>query len=126
MYLIITIDAEEDNWGSFSPTSYTLENIYKIPELQALFDKFNVKPAYLLTYPVATDKKAISIFKKILEHDKCEIGAHCHPWNTPPFEEETSARNSMMCNLSADLQYRKLQNLHETIKNNFGIEPVSF
>ena len=75
MYLIITIDAEEDNWGSFSPTSYTLENIYKIPELQALFDKFNVKPAYLLTYPVATDKKAISIFKKILEQDKNHAGS---------------------------------------------------
>ncbi|MBI5180233.1 MAG: polysaccharide deacetylase family protein [Nitrospirae bacterium] len=126
MYLIITIDTEEDNWGDFSPTGYTLENIKKIPELQELFDEFNVKPTYLLTYPVATDKKSVSIFKKILKQGKCEIGTHCHPWNTSPFEEETNERNSMLCNLPADLQYRKLSSLHNTIVKKFGITPVSF
>ena len=67
MYLVITIDTEEDNWGNFSPNGYSLENINKIPALQELFDEFNVKPTYLLTYPVATDKTAVSIFKKILK-----------------------------------------------------------
>ena len=126
MYLIITIDTEEDNWGNFSPNGYTLENIKKIPELQELFDEFNVKPTYLLTYPVATDKKSVSIFKKILKQDKCEIGTHCHPWNTPPYEEKTNERNSMMCNLSVDLHFRKLRTLHNVIKKNLGITPVSF
>lgn len=126
MYLIITIDTEEDNWGNFSPNGYTLENIKMIPALQNLFDEFNVKPTYLLTYPVATDKTAVSIFKKILKQDKCEIGTHCHPWNTPPFEEKTNERNSMMCNLSVDLHFRKLRTLHNVIKKNFDITPVSF
>ncbi len=126
MKLIITIDTEEDNWGDFSPTGYTLDNINRIPALQDLFDEFNVKPTYLLTYPVATDKKSISIFKKILKQDKCEIGTHCHPWNTPPFEEETNEKNSMLCNLSVDLDFRKLRTLHNVIRKNFGITPVSF
>jgi len=124
--LVVTIDTEEDNWGSFSLTRYTFENIARIPGLQEMFDSFNVTPTYLLTYPVATDEKAVSILKAISDADKCEIGAHCHPWNTPPFEEEKNARNSMLCNLPADLQYAKLKYLQETIREHFGVDPISF
>lgn len=126
MKLVITIDTEEDNWADFISTGYTLENIEKIPELQALFDEFSVTPTYLITYPVATDEKSISTFKTILNEDKCEIGQHCHPWNTPPLVEEINERNSMLSNLSLELQFRKLQLLHNVIIENFGIEPISF
>lgn len=126
MKLVVTIDVEEDNWGSCSLTDNTIENIKKIPSLQALFDEFHVKPTYLLTYPVARDEKAMSLFKEILRTGRCEIGTHCHPWNTPPFVEKISRRNSMLCNLPVDLQYRKIQSLHETITANFGEVPVSF
>ncbi|MFZ3137482.1 MAG: polysaccharide deacetylase family protein [Thermodesulfovibrionales bacterium] len=126
MKLVITIDTEEDNWGDFSPTDYTLENISRIPILQEIFDKFQVKPTYLLTFPVANDDKSVSILKPILDDGRCEIGTHCHPWNTPPLEEIISDRNSMLCNLPEDLQFRKIKLLHETIVKNFSIKPVSF
>ena len=126
MKLIITIDTEEDNWEDYNSTGITVSNISKILFLQELFDEFNVKPTYLITYPVATDEKAVSILKEIMEEDKCEIGAHCHPWNTPPFEEKTNGKNSMLCNLPSELQYKKMSFLHNTIMKNFGIEPVSF
>jgi len=124
--LIITIDTEEDNWGNFISKGYTLENLKMIPVLQDLFDKYGVKPTYLITYPVATDESSIKTLKVIHADGRCEIGSHCHPWNTPPFEEETNAHNSMLCNLSADLQYMKLEQLHKVIKKNFGITPLSF
>lgn len=126
MKLIITIDTEEDNWADYSPTGYTLENIQRIPVLQELFDEFRVKPTYLITYPAAVDEKAIRILKRIVKQDQCEIGTHCHPWNTPPFDEKTTLRNSMLCNLPVDLQYKKISNLHHTIQKNFDIQPVSF
>jgi len=112
--LVVTIDTEEDNWGTFRLTRYTCENIARIPSLQEIFDNFNVKPTYLLTYPVATDEKAVSILKAISDADKCEIGAHCHPWNTPPLGEEKNTANSMLCNLQ------------ETIRKRFAVEPISF
>ena len=126
MKLIITIDTEEDNWEDYNSTGSTVSNTSKIPLLQELFDEFDVKPTYLITYPVASDEKAVSILKGIMEENRCEIGAHCHPWNTPPFEEETNGKNSMLCNLPSELQYRKMSFLHNTIMKNFGIEPVSF
>lgn len=126
MKLIVTIDTEEDNWGSYNPTGNTVENIGHIRELQELFDRYDVKPTYLLTYPVTTDDKSVSLLRGIMERGGCEIGTHCHPWNTPPFREQTGPKNSMLCNLPSDLQYEKIRNLHETIRDRFDITPLSF
>jgi len=126
MKLVITIDTEEDNWGHFSSNGHTLENIDRIPQLQELFDSFNIKPTYLITYPVATDDKCIDMLGGIEKSGRCEIGMHCHPWNTPPFEEELNEKNSMLCNLGADLQYRKMNFLHNAIIKNLAVHPVSF
>lgn len=126
MKLIITIDTEEDNWGRYISEGYSLNNIDRIQALQDMFDSYNVFPTYLVTYPVATDESAVSILKNILDRGGCEIGTHAHPWNTPPFEEEASEYNSMLCNLPADLQYRKIKYLHEAIQKSFDINPVCF
>jgi hypothetical protein len=126
MKLIVTIDTEEDDWGNFSAPRFSVENIGQIPELQQMFDEFKVRPTYLITYPVATDAVSVSVLRKISAAGQCEIGTHCHPWSTPPVEEKTNEKNSMMCNLPADLQYRKLACLHETITKNFNVVPVSF
>ncbi|MGH7411514.1 MAG: polysaccharide deacetylase family protein, partial [Candidatus Methylomirabilis sp.] len=126
MKLVVTIDTEEDNWGNFAASRSSLGNIERIPALQELFDHFAVTPTYLITYPVATDERAVSVLRAILQRGRCEIGAHCHPWNTPPLEEQASGPNSMLCNLPGDLQYAKMKSLHETIRRHFGVAPLSF
>lgn len=125
MYLAITIDVEEDNWSNYG-SSPVLSNIPKLLELQKLFDKYEVKPTYLISYPVATDKNSISMLRKIMEDGRCEIGAHIHPWNTPPFDEEKTVKNTMLCNLEKELQYKKIESLHQKIYENFKIQPVVF
>ena len=125
MFLAITIDVEEDNWSDYN-SAPVLSNIGKLTELQTVFDNYNVKPTYLISYPVATDKNSISILRKILDQGRCEIGAHLHPWNTPPFEEEKTVKNTMLSNLNKELQYRKLESLHAKIVENFKMDPVSF
>jgi len=126
MKLVVTIDTEEDNWGSLRLTHYSFDNIARIPALQEMFDRFNVKPTYLMTYPVATDEKAVGILAEIAAADRCEIGAHCHPWNTPPLAEENTAANSMLCNLSSASQYAKMKSLKETIEAAVAVDPLSF
>ncbi|HRR39856.1 MAG TPA: polysaccharide deacetylase family protein [Syntrophales bacterium] len=126
MHLVVTIDTEEDNWGQYSEDSFSIENIKKIPALQKIFDEFSVVPTYLVTYPVATDRESIKILKDILQQGKCEIGMHCHPWSTPPFDDERNSFNSMLSNLPFDLQCKKMGVLHEAIERNFGVTAKSF
>lgn len=126
MDLVVTIDTEEDNWDRYSRTDNPVENIRKIERLQRLFDRFAIKPTYLVTYPVATNPASVAILKGIMDEGKCEIGTHCHPWNTPPFEEDIGEHNSMLCNLPESLARGKLVALHQAIGAAFGISPVSF
>lgn len=125
MYLTVTIDTEEDNWSNYA-SEPLLSNMEKIPELQKLFDRYGVTPNYLISYPVASDRKSAALLRGIMEDGRCEIGTHLHTWNTPPFEEEKIPRNTMLSNLDEGLQHRKLEALHSRIAENFGIEPVTF
>ncbi|MBE0604112.1 MAG: polysaccharide deacetylase family protein [Deltaproteobacteria bacterium] len=125
MHLTVTIDTEEDNWSNYD-SKPVLSNLEKIPSLQELFDRYGVKPNYLISYPVASDEKSAAILRGIMEDGRCEIGTHLHTWNTPPFEEEKTPRNTMLSNLEEGLQFRKLEALHSKIRENFGFEPVTF
>jgi hypothetical protein len=124
--LIVTIDVEEDTWGSFSAANPTVENIKMIPILQNLFDSYGIKPTYLVTYPVASSSWAVGILSEVMHSGKCEIGAHLHPWNTPPLTEVVNERNSMLKNLPYELQSAKLKALTDKIESAFGTRPRSF
>ena len=124
--VFITIDTEEDNWASFKETVGTVENILALPRLQSLFNKYGAVPTYLINYPVASQQQSIEVLSSFLNEGVCEIGTHCHPWNTPPIEEDLNARNSMMCNLSYELLIKKMSYLHKTIEENFHIKPITF
>lgn len=126
MRLVVTIDVEEDQWGVIPHYQATARNVRRLPILQKLLNEFGIIPTYLLSYPVVQDPYAAGILRDIVDAGECEIGAHCHPWNTPPYEEPLNRYNSMLCNLPAPLQYRKLQCLHDTIQTNIGIAPIAF
>ena len=104
----------------------TVTNIRKIPELQKVFEDYHVVPTYLLTYPVANDESAAAVFRDLLDAGQCEIGMHCHPWNTPPYEETINRRNTMLCNLPASLQRDKVRRLQELIAKQFDRPPLAF
>jgi len=124
--VFITIDTEEDDWGRYDTQGHTVENIDQIPLLQEVFDRYGARPTYLVSYPVSESDQSRKILLGIYEKGKCEIGTHCHPWNTPPFEEETSSRNSMLCNLSQELVEKKIEALHDSVARSFSIVPVCF
>lgn len=119
MKLVVTVDVEEDQWGITPPRSATVRNVRRLPILQKLLNEFGIVPTYLLTYPVVTDSDAGAILRPILAAGECEIGAHCHPWTTPPYDEDLNKYNSMLCNLSPALQFAKLQRLHEAFDDQF-------
>jgi hypothetical protein len=127
MKLVISIDTEEDDWTGYTTASPGLSNLEALPALHSLFTDFGVIPTYLVTYAVTADRRGASILRELQADGRCEIGAHCHPWNTPPLEgAERSVRNSMLCNLPEDLQRLKLETLHTCIRDQLGIEARVF
>jgi hypothetical protein len=125
VHVYITIDTEEDSWADYHREKNPVQNLNRLERLQRLFDQYGCIPTYLINYPVAMSDNG-SVLREYLQKGTCEIGTHCHPWNTPPFEEPVNRRNSMMCNLPDDLILRKMTHLHETIRERFGIRPVCF
>lgn len=123
--MVVSLDTEEDNWYR-SRSDLTAHNIGELPRLTALFERLGVRPTYFTTYHVASDPRAVALLREANTRTHGEIGAHLHPWNTPPLTEPFTARNSMLKNLPADLQLAKLAALTTALEQAFGARPRSF
>ena len=124
MLLIVSIDTEEDNWHPCRD-GVTVENIRELPRLDALFQRLGVRATYFTTYHVAIHGWAAAILRE-LHGAGAELGAHLHPWNTPPLDEPFAPRNTMLKNLPAALQLAKLEQLTVTLREALGGRPVAF
>lgn len=126
-FLFITIDTEEDVWGGYTVKNPSLENIKNIYLVQKIFEKYNAIPTYLINYPVAIDDYSVKLFSYLFDNNKCDIGTHCHPWNTPPyFNGGDLEYNSLMRNLPEELIEKKMIQLHSKIVDNFNLTPTVF
>src|SRR4029077_14909777 len=93
---------------------------------QEIFDRYGVRPTYVVDYPVASQETGYRPLREWLDDGKCQVGAHLHPWVNPPFDEEVNARNSYPGNLPAALEKEKLRRLTEIIEANFGHRPTVY
>ena len=124
--LLVSIDTEEDNWVP-SRAGLTVRNVLELPRLDALLHRLGgVRATYFTTYAVARDAGAVAVLRALRESGRAEIGAHLHPWNTPPLVDRASPRDTMLKNLAPALQQAKLRTLTETLEQAFGEHPRVF
>ena len=123
--VIVSIDTEEDNWHR-TRSGVTVENTGELRGLAAFFDRLGVRPTYFTSYQVAIDPRAAETLREVSAGGRAEIGAHLHPWNTPPLDEAFVPRNSMLKNLPADLQRAKLGRLTAALEQAFAFTPRAF
>jgi hypothetical protein len=126
--LAIVVDTEEEfDWSRpFSRDNVSTRSIPAQAPAHRIYDRFAIVPTYVVDYPVATDPAAVAFLRGLKEAGKAEIGAHLHPWVTPPHLEEVNARNSYHCNLPPELERAKLAALTEAIAAGFGARPTIF
>ena len=122
--LIVSVDTEEDNWQPCRD-GVTIDNIRELPRLDVLFQRLGVRATYFTTYQVAVREWAAATLRQ-LRAGGAEIGAHLHPWNTPPLDESFLPRNSMLKNLPPSLQFAKLERLTATLREAIGTPPLAF
>ncbi|OHA59651.1 MAG: hypothetical protein A2589_02220 [Candidatus Vogelbacteria bacterium RIFOXYD1_FULL_46_19] len=123
---IITVDTEADNqWAR--PSGEKVDNIYLLPRFQELCQRFGLPPTYLVTYEVAADSRSVSLLRSF-QDEGAEIGAHLHPWTTPPFildRDYERIAHRFPHELSDSELKDKVAALTQIVAKNFG-QPVSF
>lgn len=125
LLIVVSIDTEEDSWDPSADNGH-VSNISALPELHRTFEAFGVRPTYFTSYQVANVPWARAILRDLASDGAAEIGAHLHPWNTPPFREARIPRHTMMKNLPEPLQAEKLRVLTNKVGEIVGSPPRSF
>jgi len=123
--LLVSIDTEEDNWRPVRE-GITLENLRELPRLHRFLRELDLRPTYFVDHPVASTPWTLEVLRGIAAEGGGEIGAHLHPWNTPPFREAFTEANTMLRNLPSDLQREKLETLRGSLTAVTGRPPTSF
>lgn len=126
--LLVVVDTEEEfDWSR--PFDRQATGTFSIPaqaRAHAIFDKFGVVPTYVMDYPVATSPPAARFFRQLVEQGRAHVGTHCHPWVTPPFDEEISTFNSYHGNLPRELELAKLLTCTDAVAQAIGQAPSIF
>jgi len=127
MLCVVIHTEEEFDWGRPHDRSATsVAHMRDIGRAQEVFDAFGIVPNYVIDYPIATKPEAWGPLRSYADAGRALIGAHLHPWVSPPYAEEVNARNSYPGNLPAGLEREKLRVLTERIAETFGTPPRTY
>ena len=126
LYVVVDTEAEFDWQGPMDRSETQVSSAAAQELAQSIFDAHGIRPVYVVDHAIASQPEGYEPLRAILHRRGCVIGAHLHPWTTPPFEEEVSERNSFAGNLPPDLEDRKLRTLVATIERSFGIRPLFY
>jgi hypothetical protein len=125
--LLVAIDTEGDNqWDAEARRHQKFENLYALGRLHEFFERHGVRPTYVITHPVATDGRSAEVLRGLLARGTCEIGAHHHAWETPPFSPEDVARHPYALSLPLTQFDAQLSSLTSAITSAVGRQPISY
>jgi hypothetical protein len=126
--LLLVVDTEEEfDWSApFARENVGVTAATEIGRLQRIAESFALKPTYVVDFPIAATPRSASIFAEIAARGACQIGAHLHPWVTPPFEEPLVPAMSFGCNLGSSLERAKIGALTESIVTGMGVVPMIY
>ena len=126
--LMVIVDTEEEfDWSApFDRRAISVGHMSRIGAMQAVCERWGIRPVYMAAYPVVSQEPGIAALRPLLRDGRAFVGAHLHPWVSPPHEEETTARNSFPGNLPPALERAKLVELCACIEATLGIQPLMY
>ena len=126
--LMVVVDTEEafDWQRPVERQSVSVRAMAAIDRGQALCEAFGVTPVYVVDHPVAAQEAGRGPLQPIITAGRGLIGAHLHPWVSPPHTEMVTAENSFPGNLPEQLEADKLERLTTLIERSFGQRPLIY
>ena len=104
--IAVVVDTEEEyDWNApFNRDSIGVGHMRQIGRVQAICERWGIRPVYVIDYPIASQAPGIEALRPLLQSGTALVGAHLHPWVSPPHEEEVNERNSFPGNLPPALE----------------------
>ena len=125
-YFIVSIDTEadsSDHWLMRWPFQTKGVTIGVKERLTPLFQKYGVRPTYLLAHEILEDDNAMNV---LLNTPDCELGTHLH-WHDPkrfPYHDKMH-RYFVQCHFSYDEEYEQMKYLTDLFWKKTGYSPLS-
>lgn len=123
--LVVVVDTEaEFDWAAHRPRrAMGVTSVKCQAQAQRIFERYDVRPTFVLDYPVSSTPEAYEFIRDLHHSGVCEIGAHLQPWDNPPLVEPVTDENSYPGNLPFELEREKLVRLTLSIEQNVGVRP---
>src|SRR5262249_37137323 len=87
--LLVVVDTEAGfNWAqSSSRRTLGVHSVKAQLLAEQIYPRFDLKPTYVVDYPVASQPEGFETIRALHEAGRCEVGTHLQPWDTPPLTE---------------------------------------
>lgn len=126
--VVVSLDVEEEGLfsGSYPRQGAGLTNIPLLRRLEFFPATFGLPLTLLCDYPVLTHAPSLAVLDGLLGRVGGELGAHLHPWNTPPFPELPWPEPVPTSVMPLDTFRAKLESLQASARAFSGRPAVSF
>ena len=76
--VVVVVDSEaEFDWTAGAPRrAMGVTSVKAQLKVQSIFERYEVRPTYVLDYPVSSTPEAYEIIRELHQSGTCEIGAH--------------------------------------------------
>ena len=127
MQLAFTIDVEEEGLfsGSYLAEKPPLHNISSLSLLDPIISEFDLRPTLLVSYHAVRDGYRRDYINDLGQRWRGEIGAHLHPWNTPPLVDLPYRQPVPSELIPREILTAKLGSLWRALAD-MGVAPTSF
>lgn len=126
--LVITVDVEEEGLfsGRYARVPPGVHNVRELGRIELVTRDLGLPVTLLVTYPVAVDPECGGVLDRWRRELDAEIGAHLHPWSTPPFIDLPGPEPFPSDLMPESLLEAKLETLCTAIERRWGVRPESF
>jgi hypothetical protein len=125
--LVVTIDVEEEGLfrNRYEGRDVPVRNVVELLRLDPIVREWAIVPTLLVTDPVARHGPHRDLLLRLRREWGAEIGAHLHPWNTPPLQAAAAPEPVSSERMPRELLSAKLQALLQSIAA-MGVTPTAF
>ncbi|WP_300161547.1 hypothetical protein [Solidesulfovibrio sp.] len=126
--VVVSLDVEEEGLfsGAYPRSGAGLTNIAHLSRLEFLPREFGLPLTYLCDYPVLTHGPSRDVLSDLLGRVGGELGAHLHPWNTPPFPDMPWPEPVSTAVMPVEVFRAKLESLQQAVEAFAGRRAASF